>query len=198
MAQLVDAILHLYGWFATHLHELCPVFFHWPDLMYCTTHAKYVMWQAGTCWTGHTQLALLSNALHVCCNSWQHIKMVMVSHETYSSKSYKQACWEASCASHPKLLHMSHGEPSNHVSSWGPPELSHPEHYPKISLTVPAPGCGKPIPQPSNDHSPRPATLGIHPSIEPCRHPITSKPLPSTQVWHGLQKSMLVKDMECS
>ena len=99
----------------------------------------------------------------------------------------------ASCASHPKLLHMSHGEPSNHVSSWGPPELSHPEHYPKISLTVPAPGCGKPIPQPSNDHSPRPATLGIHPSIEFCRHPITTKPLPSSQVWHGLQKSMLVR-----
>ena len=76
---------------------------------------------------------------------------------------------------------------------------------PSICVLVPAPEGANPPVQPnmelnvpSNDHSPRPATLGIHPSIEFCRHPITSKPLPSTQVWHGLQKSMLVKDMECS
>ena len=69
---------------------------------------------------------------------------------------------------------------------------------PSICVLVPAPEGANPPVQPnmdlnvpSNDHSPRPATLGIHPSIEFCRHPITTKPLPSTQVWHGLQKSML-------
>ena len=71
---------------------------------------------------------------------------------------------------------------------------------PSICVLVPAPEGANPPVQPnmelnvpSNDHSPRPATLGIHPSIEFCRHPITTKPLPSTQVWHGLQKSMLVR-----
>ena len=69
---------------------------------------------------------------------------------------------------------------------------------PFICVLVPAPPVANPpvLPSmelnvPSHDHSPRPATLGIHPSIEFCRHPITTKPLPSTQVWHGLQKSML-------
>ena len=56
---------------------------------------------------------------------------------------------------------------------------------PRMCVLVPAPGGANPIVQPamelnvpSNDHSPRPATLGIHPSIEFCRHPITTKPLP--------------------
>ena len=39
---------------------------------------------------------------------------------------------QASNASPPKLLHMSHGEPSNLQSSWGPPQMSQPEQYPKI------------------------------------------------------------------
>ena len=60
---------------------------------------------------------------------------------------------------------------------------------PSMCVLVPAPEGANPPVQPnmdlnvpSNDHSPRPATLGIHPSIEPCRHPIFVKPLPSTQV----------------
>ena len=41
----------------------CTVSWHQGCLpsVHCTTHAQYAMWQAGTCWTGHTQLALLSN-----------------------------------------------------------------------------------------------------------------------------------------
>ena len=78
-------------------------------------------------------------------------------------------------------------------------------NIPSFFVLLPAPEVANPpvvinmpLNVPSNDHPPRPATLGIHPSIEPCRHPMFVKPLPSTQVWHGLQKSMLVKDMECS
>ena len=75
LAQFIDAILHLYGWFVTQTHVQCfllaqnscwcTVSWHQGCLpsVHCTTHAHYAIWQTWICWNAYTQLSQLSNAL---------------------------------------------------------------------------------------------------------------------------------------